>query len=113
MADEEQLRILKQGVGAWNAWREQDGWETGVDLSLANLRGANLRGADLSGANLSRAELGGVTLNDANLGGDVEGQRRGAVVISGSSLRRNRAALAQPENVRKDVWGRPHRNRAR
>jgi hypothetical protein len=23
MADEEQLRILKQGVEAWNAWRQQ------------------------------------------------------------------------------------------
>ena len=46
MADEEQLRILKQGIEAWNVWRRQAG-NTRTDLS-----GANLPGADLSEANM-------------------------------------------------------------
>jgi uncharacterized protein YjbI with pentapeptide repeats len=71
MADEEQLRILKQGAEAWNAWR----WRAGaiqVDLSEADLRRANLRGADVSDAdlrdaNLRRADLRGANLRGANL----------------------------------------------
>ena len=58
MADEEQLRILKQGVEAWNAWRQQAEKETLIDLSEANLSGANLRRVDLSEANL-RSEHNG------------------------------------------------------
>ena len=42
MADEEQLRILKQGVKAWNDWRKQAP-DTRVDLRKANLSGTNLR----------------------------------------------------------------------
>ena len=47
MADQEQLRILRQGPEAWNAWREQ------ADDILVDLRGANLNSAYLSGADLS------------------------------------------------------------
>jgi uncharacterized protein YjbI with pentapeptide repeats len=91
MADEEQLRILKQGVKRWNAWREQAG-DIAVDLRWINadleveptgtryirnedLRGIELGGAkDLSGANLSQAnleaaDLRGVCLSRANLRG--------------------------------------------
>jgi uncharacterized protein YjbI with pentapeptide repeats len=64
MADEEQLRILRQGVEAWNDWREQAG-NIEIDLSGANLRGANLRGA----------HLGLTFLNEANL---IEANLRGA-----------------------------------
>ena len=66
MADEEQLRILKQGVEAWNAWAQ-----TGCDTSALTSRGADLRGstseANLSGANLSGADLSGADLRGANL----------------------------------------------
>ena len=38
-----------------------------VDLSQANLGGADLRGADLTDVCLSRADLSGTNLNSANL----------------------------------------------
>lgn len=93
MANEEHLKILKQGVEVWNKWREDNpdirpdligGDLTGgnlvganlteADFTRANLTGAdlsyaNLRDADLNGANLSRAYLGGVVLWGANLSG--------------------------------------------
>jgi uncharacterized protein YjbI with pentapeptide repeats len=73
MADEEQLRILRQGSKAWNAWREQAEEATGIDLRAhlveANLSGANLSEADLSQADLSEADLSGANLFEANLSG--------------------------------------------
>ncbi len=83
MADEEQLRILKQGVNTWNAWRAGNVGVrvdlSGANLSRANFSDTNLRGADLSGANLSDAHLGGSTnLVDANLrGADLSGANLG------------------------------------
>ena len=92
MANDEHVAILKEGVDAWNAWRDKDpdflanlsdadlpealagaNLSEG-DLTGANLRGANLRGADLSGADLidasiSQASLPGANLNRANLSG--------------------------------------------
>jgi hypothetical protein len=82
MADEEQLRILKQGVGAWNAWRSQTGRTLidlrGADLSLADLRRANLSEADLIGANLSLANLSLANLSEADL---IEACLHGANLI--------------------------------
>jgi hypothetical protein len=86
MANEEQLRILKVGVEAWNQWRK-DNSSSKVDLSGADLSGMNLTGIDLrdarltrvdfresnlqkarlSLANLSRAAFIGASLNQANL----------------------------------------------
>jgi uncharacterized protein YjbI with pentapeptide repeats len=73
MADEDQLRILRQGVETWNKWREEHP-DRCVDLSEADLFSASLRGAhlvatDLSGANLSRADLWHADLNGTNLSG--------------------------------------------
>ncbi len=47
MANPEHLQILKQGIAAWNAWREEN---EGIRLNLydAGPDGANLIGADLS-----------------------------------------------------------------
>jgi uncharacterized protein YjbI with pentapeptide repeats len=78
MADEEQVRILKQGAGAWNAWRSQaevtkidlfgaDLSGTDLDLGGANLMDADLRFADLSGAGLSNASLRGAQFRRATL----------------------------------------------
>jgi uncharacterized protein YjbI with pentapeptide repeats len=72
MADEEQLRILKQGVEVWNVWRREAGEEIHIDLSEANLSEANLNrsdliGADLIGANLHAANLRAADLRGANL----------------------------------------------
>ena len=78
MANEEHLKILEQGVEAWNQWRKGNreirpdlsgGDLNGGDLNGADLSGANLRGADLSGARLIRANLGGANLRWADLNG--------------------------------------------
>jgi hypothetical protein len=68
MADEEQLRILKQGPEAWNAWRQAQP-DRRPDLREANISKANLRGAALREADLIRANLVGTDLREANLRG--------------------------------------------
>jgi hypothetical protein len=86
MANDEHVALLKHGVAAWNAWREENpnirpnllrallyrANLTGADLTLAdlseaNLSEANLRGADLDGANLRRADLSEANLREAYL----------------------------------------------
>ena len=76
MANPEHLKILKQGVDAWNIWRVED---SGV---FPDLEGADLLLADLSGINLSSAHLAGATLSGANLSGGY----LGAANIRGASL---------------------------
>jgi len=80
MANEEHLKIIKQGSKAWNTWR-QETLRGRPNLSGADLRGLNLSGlnpspnligADFSGADLTRADLSGAyadgaTLREANL----------------------------------------------
>jgi uncharacterized protein YjbI with pentapeptide repeats len=76
MANDEHVAMLKQGVTAWNAWRDQNP-DIRPDLSGANLSGAKLSGANLSEANLGEANLSraalvvagfsGSDLHDANL----------------------------------------------
>lgn len=83
MANEKHLRILKQGVEAWNEWREENP-KVWPDLREAVLGGAHLDGAVLSrvafddatldgasivGANLSRSCLRGASLVTARLNG--------------------------------------------
>jgi uncharacterized protein YjbI with pentapeptide repeats len=81
MANEAHLEKLKEGVEAWNKWREKnpeikpelDGANlsaanlSGIDLNRAYLARAILEGADLSGANLSRVSFGEAKLRDTNL----------------------------------------------
>ena len=86
MANVDQLKIIQQGVEAWNKWRtanpddyvDLSGSYLGemyleganlikANLSGANLRKANLRGADLIGADLSMADLIDADLWRANL----------------------------------------------
>src|SRR6266700_2229815 len=73
MPNQQQLDLLKQGVDAWNAWRQANPVTepdlNDADLSKATLIGANLIGADLSEANLSDANLQGAFLREANLRG--------------------------------------------
>jgi TIR domain/Pentapeptide repeats (8 copies) len=81
MADDKQLDFIRQGVAAWNAWRDKN------PRVLPQLRGAKLRKANLSGAMLSSADLNGAVLSgavliEANLGrADLSG-----AVLSGAFL---------------------------
>lgn len=71
MANEEHLKILKQGVEVWNQWRaENSGIDpdlTRADLSDTNLNGANLRRVSLGLANLTRTSLVNADLSSADL----------------------------------------------
>jgi len=93
MANDEHVAMLKKGVAAWNAWRDENPdirpdlsrvflpkaniGRTNLSeanlseafLSEAFLRGANLSGADLSGAFLPQAHLDWANLSGANLSG--------------------------------------------
>ena len=51
MADAEHLKILGQGVEAWNQWREENE-STKPDLSKAGIFKRNLSRANLKRANL-------------------------------------------------------------
>jgi uncharacterized protein YjbI with pentapeptide repeats len=80
MANPEQVRILRNGVEAWNKWRSEnpdirpdlrnislhkaDLYGTGIDplLSHINLKNAVMFNSNLGGANLTRASLEGVDL---------------------------------------------------
>lgn len=103
MANEEHLHILKQGVGTWNRWREENVEIrpdlNGANLSEANLTGANLDGAgfyraDLSKAELSGADLSGAYLKEANL---VRANLSEAVLF--------RAKLIKADLSRADLFG--------
>ena len=66
MAKSYQLRILEQGVDAWNAWRAANP-DIFPDLSRAYLNKTDLRKANLSHTNLQFAFLNYATLDEANL----------------------------------------------
>ena len=90
MANEEHLKILKQGVEQWNNWRLENAIKP--DLSGANLIGANLLRAYLIDAYLSFADLSGANLIDANLSGanligaNLNGANLSGAYLSGANL---------------------------
>jgi uncharacterized protein YjbI with pentapeptide repeats len=96
MAKDEHVRLLKQGVAAWNAWRDENP-NIHPNLSDAdlpeNLSGANLRGADLSKANLNAAKRSGADLRAANVSeadlrvADLSKANLSAAKLSGADLR--------------------------
>jgi len=76
MASKEHLKILKQGVKAWNEWRRVDmnarpdlsGHDfKGVDLTYINWMVTDLSGANLSGCNLKQAYMTHANLQGADL----------------------------------------------
>jgi uncharacterized protein YjbI with pentapeptide repeats len=66
MANDEHVALLKQGVEAWNAWRNENR-NIRPDLAGADLAGARLIGAYLRGANLFEVNLAGANLTKARL----------------------------------------------
>ncbi len=83
MANQAQVKRIKRGVNIWNEWKRRDYKHTYIDLSEANLSGADLVNANLSEANLSGADLSTAKLNGANLS---SANLRGAK-LSGTQLR--------------------------
>lgn len=86
MANPEHLKILKNGIKAWNTWRDENDerltnshsdWSkvfvepdlSGADLQKMNLRGANLSGVNFKNVNLRSAILGNVDLTMSNFSG--------------------------------------------
>jgi uncharacterized protein YjbI with pentapeptide repeats len=68
MADERQIKILRQGVQAWNDWRRKS--EALIDLSAASLQGTELGSIDKdTHLNLWLSNLNNVDFADAELGG--------------------------------------------
>jgi hypothetical protein len=61
MANPEHVKILKQGVDAWNEWRAKN------PGGLPDFRGEDLHGAFLLGANLYKADFHSADLREANL----------------------------------------------
>lgn len=97
MAYSGHIDIIKQGVGAWNAWRDNNPnirpdlsreFFREVDFDDANLEDVNFRGADLQGASLKRAKLGGACFQEANLtiadlrGASLKGCEFGHTIIT-------------------------------
>ncbi len=68
MANQEQLDILKQGVGIWNKWRKEN-ITVQINLSLVDLNHTSLNNILLMTADLSNAVLERADLSDANLVG--------------------------------------------
>ncbi len=66
MANKDQLRIIQQGVEAWNKWREENPDER-IDLRKASLFKANLSGANLSQADLRESDLREANISRAKL----------------------------------------------
>jgi hypothetical protein len=113
MADEEQLKTLKQGVEVWNRWREENPDIrpdlSGADLIEAYLSGADLTGADLRRAQLLRANLSRAYLSQASLSGaylngaDLNGAYLDGVNLSGARL--SRADFVAANLSRADLSG--------
>jgi hypothetical protein len=88
MANKEHLARLKQGVDAWNRWRNQSGG-TLPDLSRANLYGADLFDVDFHGVDLHGARLDAANLSRANLhGADLHGADLRVATLHGAILDR-------------------------
>jgi len=91
MANQEQLEILKQGVEVWNEWRANYRYEA-INLTEANLGGANLnaayfRRANLVETNLSEASLIGTNFFQSNLyKADLRGANLNGANLSQANL---------------------------
>jgi hypothetical protein len=92
VADKNLIKILSQGVKAWNEWRDKVD-DPVPDLKRAVLNGdnipyGNLSGANLKGVDLSRAVVAGINLQGANLrAADLRSARVLRANLSDTNLR--------------------------
>jgi hypothetical protein len=96
MANQEQMKILSQGVEIWNKWRTEHS-ELDIDLEGADLSGRDIARVNLIKANLNKAiftesilrkaDLSEATLNDASFfGTDLRGASLGKAVLFKAGL---------------------------
>lgn len=90
MANPEHVAILRQGVEAWNKWRQKYP-EIQPDFDEANLEGAHLGKANLSGANFRRAYLFRTLLDESSL---YDANLQGADLHSASLIKANLSLAA-------------------
>jgi uncharacterized protein YjbI with pentapeptide repeats len=106
MANPEHLDILKEGVGAWNRWREED-LSTRPDLSSTSLshqdlRGANFHRCSLAETHFNNSDLSGALLTRANLSrASLNAARLGSAILVEASL--DGANLAEADFTRADI----------
>lgn len=108
MANEEHVKILKQGVKAWNKWRKKNPdivpdlhW---ADFREVNLSGVGFRKANLREADLRKANLGEASLREANLiGADLHGACLSRAKLSDAKLRRSN--LSKADLAKTDLYG--------
>lgn len=62
MADDEHLAVLRQGVSAWNEWRDRHP-QVEPDLSRIDLRDQNFTGCNFRGTNFTRSDLSMTSLD--------------------------------------------------
>lgn len=88
MADQEQFRLLKLGLDAWNEWRQKH-HDITPNLSHADLRGISLNQVDLHGAHLRHAVLNDVLLTGANFcGANLTGATLNYAQLDGADFRK-------------------------
>jgi hypothetical protein len=105
VANAEHLKLLREGVSLWNAWRKKeppvvpdlsDASLVRKELVRANFSRAYLNRANLSEANLNAANLGGADLTDANIyGASLVGTELGGANLRGACLAEARLFGAQ------------------
>src|SRR5262249_46341484 len=96
MANDEHVALLRQGVAAWNAWRDENP-NIHPDLSEAYLSEADLGGANLGGADLYRVNLIEAKLSLANLiGGNLSGAKLTGANLTLASLGQANPGGAEP-----------------
>ncbi len=106
MVNQKHLDILRQGVKAWNLWREEHADIQpdlrGAKLICTNLNGADLHDADLSGAKLIKADLCFANLRGAKLiKADLCSANLNGASLSSADFRR--ASLSYADLSRADL----------
>src|SRR5215470_4221493 len=108
MANDEHVAMLKKGVDAWNAWRDENP-NIRPDLFRAYIERASLSGANLSGASLGHASLYTARLSGANLSeADLTGANLYTAHLAGANLsgaRLSRADLGGARLIKANLYG--------